>query len=320
MNGNNLTRFTPQKRYYHGDPSPPRDLEHPVAQGEIAVVRRAGRQVTLNPPIQYKVWKVVKTEYTGITYAFQAETLDTRLGELPRNTYYHSDDDRPRPYTSKGDPADTIQGAIASFRIKASKHITSFSFKHETITVEEYEVKPIASREGIADAIGLALRVFHTEGKGEWGLHYGQVAVGGRLMDMVHAVSFHSIHGYEFKSCRADWTSDKKWRDYLQFCHRLTFITVPGAIRADELPEEVGLYYLNQHFRPVGSIRRTKEEMALMVVRAATKREIQDKHWHEMASRLMVSRGVPIVGGDPLDQRLYAALAKIYGEESAVIE
>lgn len=51
--------------------------------------------------------------------------------------------------------------------------------------------------------------------------------------------------GYEVKSSRADWLKDKKWPGYLPLCNELWFIAArPEAVRADELPESVGLLRL----------------------------------------------------------------------------
>jgi len=46
---------------------------------------------------------------------------------------------------------------------------------------------------------------------------------------------------FEVKSCRRDFTSDKKWQTYLPFCTHFAFVAPKGVIKLDELPEGVGL-------------------------------------------------------------------------------
>ncbi len=50
--------------------------------------------------------------------------------------------------------------------------------------------------------------------------------------------------GYEVKSGRKDFLTDKKWTDYLPLCNELWFVAPKGAIAPEELPETVGLLRL----------------------------------------------------------------------------
>lgn len=45
----------------------------------------------------------------------------------------------------------------------------------------------------------------------------------------------------EVKSCRNDFVTDKKWKNYLQFANIFYFIAPHGAILPDELPAGIGL-------------------------------------------------------------------------------
>lgn len=67
--------------------------------------------------------------------------------------------------------------------------------------------------------------------------------------------------GYECKSGRKDFLSDKKWQGYLPLCNELWFIAPKDAIDPAELPETVGL------LRIAGS--------RLITVRKAVWREIE---------------------------------------------
>lgn len=64
----------------------------------------------------------------------------------------------------------------------------------------------------------------------------------GRRLDVL-TVDIQSlwVRGYEVKTSRADFISDKKWRDYLPFVNEFFFCAPPGTITKDELPPEVGL-------------------------------------------------------------------------------
>ena len=54
------------------------------------------------------------------------------------------------------------------------------------------------------------------------------------------------ITGYEIKVSRNDFLGDEKWHDYLQYCHRFSFVCPTGMIELSELPDQVGLVYYNQ--------------------------------------------------------------------------
>jgi len=49
------------------------------------------------------------------------------------------------------------------------------------------------------------------------------------------------IRIFEFKSNRADFLHDKKWKNYLAYCHTLTFVCPPNVISVNELPKGIGL-------------------------------------------------------------------------------
>lgn len=52
------------------------------------------------------------------------------------------------------------------------------------------------------------------------------------------------IRGFEFKSCRSDFTSDKKWQKYLPYCHTFTFVCPCGVITPNDLPPKIGLLWI----------------------------------------------------------------------------
>ena len=52
------------------------------------------------------------------------------------------------------------------------------------------------------------------------------------------------IRIYEFKSCRKDFLSDKKWQNYLEYCHTFTFVCARHAIEKEDLPSGIGLIWI----------------------------------------------------------------------------
>ena len=53
------------------------------------------------------------------------------------------------------------------------------------------------------------------------------------------------ITGYEVKVSRQDFLNDSKWPVYKNYCHRFYFACPKGLIQPDELPDDVGLIWLN---------------------------------------------------------------------------
>ena len=53
-------------------------------------------------------------------------------------------------------------------------------------------------------------------------------------------------YGYEIKINRQDFLNDEKWPGYLQYCSHFSFACPSGLIKASELPDKVGLYYMSE--------------------------------------------------------------------------
>ncbi len=54
------------------------------------------------------------------------------------------------------------------------------------------------------------------------------------------------IKGFEFKITKADFNADKKWPNYLKYCHSLTFVCPEGLITIDDLPSHIGILYVRK--------------------------------------------------------------------------
>ena len=52
------------------------------------------------------------------------------------------------------------------------------------------------------------------------------------------------IRIFEFKSCRQDFLSDKKWQNYLKYCHTFTFVSPREVINREDLPKPIGLFWV----------------------------------------------------------------------------
>lgn len=55
------------------------------------------------------------------------------------------------------------------------------------------------------------------------------------------------ITAFEVKVSRSDFKADKKWPGYLEYCHAFYFACPDGLISPDELPEGIGLMWINKH-------------------------------------------------------------------------
>ena len=82
--------------------------------------------------------------------------------------------------------------------------------------------------------------------------------------------------GYEIKASRQDFMRDKKWENYLPFCHSFYFVCPIGLIHPDELPEDVGLIYYKT------------EKNALRIKKQAVRRkcQIKEKTWKYIMMQL----------------------------------
>lgn len=50
----------------------------------------------------------------------------------------------------------------------------------------------------------------------------------------------------ELKSCKEDFNSDSKWEKYLDYCDYFYFMCPTGVILLKDVPEKVGLIYINE--------------------------------------------------------------------------
>ena len=51
---------------------------------------------------------------------------------------------------------------------------------------------------------------------------------------------------FEIKTSRSDFLGDDKWEKYLKYCDYFAFVCPEGVIKPDELPENIGLVYVEQ--------------------------------------------------------------------------
>jgi hypothetical protein len=54
------------------------------------------------------------------------------------------------------------------------------------------------------------------------------------------------IRAYEVKTSRSDFRRDRKWRQYLFFCHKFYFVVPWGMIDKREIPPPAGLIYVTK--------------------------------------------------------------------------
>lgn len=56
------------------------------------------------------------------------------------------------------------------------------------------------------------------------------------------------IRIYEIKQSRSDFTGDKKWEMYMDYCHKFYFVCPKDMIEPHEIPEKVGLIYHSENY------------------------------------------------------------------------
>lgn len=54
------------------------------------------------------------------------------------------------------------------------------------------------------------------------------------------------VVGYEIKVSVADFRNDDKWLGYLPYCNQFYFVSPPGVINKDEVPEQAGLLWVTK--------------------------------------------------------------------------
>ena len=52
---------------------------------------------------------------------------------------------------------------------------------------------------------------------------------------------------YEIKVSRSDFINDDKWPIYLDYCNEFYFVSPPGVIEKDEVPEQAGLLHTSKN-------------------------------------------------------------------------
>lgn len=125
-----------------------------------------------------------------------------------------------------------------------------------------------------------------------------EVSVGGGLIDVAWWERREGFRGFEVKSSRSDFSSDKKWPSYLPFCNRFSFVTLPGVIKPTELPDEIGLYEIN-----IDNILSRKGEV-LSRRRFPKGRSVEHKEYTEMLQRFIM-RGTTALVGDGYETLLH---------------
>jgi len=105
-----------------------------------------------------------------------------------------------------------------------------------------------------------------------------------RIMDawaMNRSWSHLKMTAYEIKVSRGDFLSDKKWTDYLQYCHVFYFICPWGMIKPEEIEAPAGLIYMTNS----GSTTRIKKRAVIRDIEIPTVLLI-----HILMSRAVISR------------------------------
>ena len=112
--------------------------------------------------------------------------------------------------------------------------------------------------------------------------------------------------GYEIKVSRNDFKQDKKWREYLPYCHQLYFICPWGLIQPEEINGEAGLCWLS------------KNGKRIYIKKHVLQRDIEipvELLIHVVMSRTVVMRPQELVRLRYQNKRLKDRVAEIEGGE-----
>ena len=80
-------------------------------------------------------------------------------------------------------------------------------------------------------------------------LHFTEMTTGSGRMDfwaMPRSWSKFGSKGYEIKVTRQDFERDDKWPSYVKACHYFSFACPWGLIDPSELPDGIGLLWVNK--------------------------------------------------------------------------
>lgn len=241
--------------------------------GEFTVFKCNGKIIKPKPPLAYTV--------VQDRYGYWARCDDERLRSKRFGSVYEEHG------LAETDAVRKLRQSIAKtlFGWHGSHEIGSEAIPGAMIALDT------ASRKTASDELFAATHIHLWDSKSWEGVHYEQVVTNAGILDLVCADGPWGIQGFEIKSCRADFLADKKWEKYLDYCHRLSFVTTEGAIKPDELPNGIGLYYLNPLWVPKGEQachrRSSMQTRALIRVRLEVERVVGVQQMLEMSYALI---------------------------------
>lgn len=120
----------------------------------------------------------------------------------------------------------------------------------------------------------------------------------GRRLDMFYFNRWNrETRGYEVKVSRVDFLQDKKWESYLKFCSWFYFVAPEGIIKAEELPDKIGLIEIYREkvdkfsYNPQEKHEDDEEEYRLakkFTKRARKLHDVEDKEYIQLLEGLLV--------------------------------
>jgi len=126
------------------------------------------------------------------------------------------------------------------------------------------------------------------------------------------------IKGYEIKVSRSDFLNDKKWQNYLDYCHEFYFVCPNGLIDVNELPSEAGLYWVTskgtrlikkkQAARRTNNIPESLYQYILMSRVVESKNQFQNEGKYEFYKRLLAERNDHRLLGHAVSGKIKKAL------------
>jgi hypothetical protein len=139
-----------------------------------------------------------------------------------------------------------------------------------------------------------------------------------------------NTYGYEIKVNRSDFINDDKWNNYLKYCSDFYFVTPPGIIEVNEIPEEVGLLVTSVNgkrlYTKKKAISRLKVEIPegllryILMWRSVQKKENEmtskKEYWKEWIKNREINYRFGTVVSKSIRKKMDAMITKVRDENN----
>lgn len=112
------------------------------------------------------------------------------------------------------------------------------------------------------------------------GVNLFEMGIAGRRVDLIH-INPHTQHIriFEIKASRSDFIGDKKWQEYLKYCHTFSFVCPYALIAKNDVPNTVGLLWIYKwkHKQQVAWSEEVQWHLGQQWIRRPKRREMESQ-------------------------------------------